>query len=110
MCREIGRALAEADEAYSVADVIQGAERGEFQVWLNGRSVLVTEVIRYPLCKALRCFAAGGRMRELLDMQTDVENWGRQHGCSRIEMCGRKGWEKVFTDARCRQVLMVKDL
>ena len=95
---------------YDADGVFDAAAQGLFQIWLNGESVLVTEVVRYPLCRVVRGFAAAGDMDELMAMQPAVEQWGREMGCARIEFCGRRGWERVFRDYRCRHVMMVKEL
>jgi hypothetical protein len=48
---------------------------------------------------ACRIWLAAGDKKELVgQVLSDIETWAKAHGCSKIELVGRKGWLRVLQD------------
>ena len=89
-------ALEYSGGTHKVEDIAEGIRRGQFQLWPGKNSVVVTEIIVYPQLKDLHYFLAGGDLDELRLMRPIIESWGKEIGCSRVSLAGRKGWERTF--------------
>ena len=93
-------ALEYSGGTHGIEDIAEGLKTGRFQLWPAENSVIVTEIIVYPRLKNLHFFLAGGDLDELRLMQPLVESWGKNMGCTRVSLAGRKGWEKTFLKDR----------
>jgi hypothetical protein len=106
-------ALEYSGGSHAVEDIADGIRRGRFQLWPGADSVIVTEIIVYPQLKDLHFFLAGGDLDELRLMQPLIESWGKDMGCSRVSLAGRRGWERTFLRDRGYEpkwFVMCKDL
>jgi hypothetical protein len=92
----VAAALEYSGGTHKVEDIAEGIRRGQFQLWPGKDSVVVTEIIVYPQLKDLHYFLAGGDLDELRLMRPIIESWGKEIGCSRVSLAGRKGWERTF--------------
>lgn len=92
----IEAALLYAKGSHTFEDVKADVEDGTMQFWPGVHSAIVTEIIAYPRYRVLNFFLAGGNRAELEVMYPLVEEWGRNNGCTRAAMLGRKGWERTF--------------
>ena len=92
----VAAALEYSGGTHKVEDIAEGIRRGQFQLWPGKNSVVVTEIIVYPQLKDLHFFLAGGDLDELRLMRPIIESWGKEIGCSRVSLAGRKGWERTF--------------
>lgn len=111
----IAAALRHAGDTHSVADVEAMIAAGRLQAWPGPASILVTELVAYPNRTDLHFFLAGGHRRELAAMTPLVLAWGKQQGCAKATLVGRKGWLRMpFLAAEGFQqsplVLMERDL
>lgn len=66
------------------------------QAWMNGDSLVITEVMQFPKTAALNVVVAVGNLDEVMALQPSLEAFGRQHGCKAMRMEGRRGWSKVL--------------
>ena len=89
-------ALEYSGGTHGIEDIAEGLKTGRFQLWPADDSVVVTEIIIYPRLKNLHFFLAGGNLDELRLMRPLIEAWGKQIGCTRVTLAGRKGWAKTF--------------
>ena len=103
-------ALDHAGNTHALDNVREMVERGEAQFWPASCSAVVTEIIEYPRCKALRFWLVGGDLAELRRIQPVIEAWGRHIGCARAEGAGRRGWERALRDYRQLAVMYTKEL
>ncbi len=78
-----------------------GAECGRFQVWSAGTKeyfyvVLFSQVVVYPAASVFQVFLAfGQKMDEMLPTVISTLEWfAKRNGCSRVEVVGRKAWER----------------
>jgi hypothetical protein len=92
----VAAALEYSGGTHKLEDIAEGIRRGQFQLWPGKNSVVVTEIIVYPQLKDLHYFLAGGDLDELRLMRPIIESWGKEIGCSRVSLAGRKGWERTF--------------
>lgn len=92
----VAAALEYSGGTHKVEDIAEGIRREQFQLWPGKNSVVVTEIIVYPQLKDLHYFLAGGDLDELRMMRPIIESWGKEIGCSRVSLAGRKGWERTF--------------
>ena len=109
----VAAALEYSGGSHAVEDIADGIRRGVFQLWPGADSVIVTEIIVYPQLKDLHFFLAGGDLDELRLMQPLIESWGKDMGCSRVSLAGRRGWERTFLRDRGYEpkwFVMCKDL
>ena len=54
-------------------------------------------VQQFPRLRVLHIFLAGGELDELLGMVPAFKSWGAFHGCSKLTLAGRQGWERVLS-------------
>lgn len=94
--KRLNKALKIAGETHTPQDLSEAVKEGRMQAWQNGQSVVVTEVVGYPQKRVLNVFLAVGTLDEVMPIQPQLEEFGRQHGCYCIRMQGRKGWTKVL--------------
>jgi hypothetical protein len=93
------RAVEATRGVYDIDSVERGLASGEFVLWLvlDGTkpiAALTTRVCEYPNGRGLALDWIGGeRMREWLPMvQTVMERYARDNGCTHLEGYGREAW------------------
>ena len=96
LAQYVKAALEYSAGTHTIEDVAQGVEGGRFQFWPGINSAVITEIIVYPRLKNLHYFLAGGDLDELKIMRPYIESWGKQNGCTRVTLAGRKGWARTF--------------
>ena len=96
-CRKwIEDALEYAGGTHNFNDIAAAVLSDRFQIWPSNNAVVVTEIVVYPQLKDLHFFLAGGNLDELKAMRPIIEAWGKEVGCTRVSLAGRKGWERTF--------------
>jgi hypothetical protein len=60
------------------------------------------------VCIIVAC--AGAEMHRWLRLLDGIETYARAEGCSAIRIMGRKGWARVLTSYRAKQIILEKDL
>lgn len=98
-------------------DFLDNLMTGNMQLWIatEDKEILmsmVTEIIKYPQKKILRVIAISGKnFKELHERFNDmIESFAIQHGCSAMELWGRKGWKKMLPDWKDSYIVFTKDL
>ena len=74
-------------------DVEKAVARQEMQAWMDGESIIITKVVKYPLITACEIFLAAGDLDtcwKIHDKQ--IVPWAKEKGCKRMQFGGRKGW------------------
>ncbi len=101
----------------SVDSVYSWLMAGKFQLWVvregnDTLAALVTEIRNYPTgLRTFNVMLLGGVFREKwLHLWPELANWARAQGCTRAELVGRKGWERVLKDWNWTMIDMEKDL
>jgi len=96
--RRIKKALKKGGDTHTFDDMVKLLTEGRLQMFENGESVCVTEILSAPQKRYLSIFLAAGNMDELKELQPRIVQFARENGCKFIQACGRMGWEKVATD------------
>lgn len=111
---ELERALAYTGGTHTLQDVRDLVEAGKLQLWIHGRSVIVTELEQYPQLRAVRFFLAAGDMHEVELLSNYVLHWAKNEmGCTRAGLIGRPGWARSFLKRdgwRATHIVMEKDI
>jgi len=99
----IERALEYDDGRYTLDHVLEQAKAQQWQIWTTGdnqiRAVVATQIRQYPKETRCRIVLAGGTDMALwLEHMSVIERWAESHGCSAIELVGRKGWMKALPE------------
>lgn len=69
---------------------------GRLQVFATGGSILLAEVQQYRLAKVLQLCYGAGALHEMEPWFEKVLEWGKEQGCTKVVMVGRRGWERTF--------------
>lgn len=94
--KQIEAALKYSGGTHLFDDVVAAVAAGDMQMWANGSTVAITEVLRYPRLQALHVFLASGNRDELFEMIDSAWTWAQQLGCTKMTLAGRKGWLKLM--------------
>lgn len=97
------RMAAGSHGAYLADDIAECVASGRMQLWLvlDGADiacVMLTEIIRYPRLKAMRCVGiVGHQPRRWMHILADVERASREcFGCGRFEALVQPGHERLL--------------
>ena len=93
--RRFEKALAQAGNTHTIADVMQRIEQNKACCWTNGDSVVVTEVLVYPRLRAVKYWVVSGKLQECAALQPDIDAWAVSEGCSVATATGRMGWLRL---------------
>lgn len=94
--RRLARALEVGGNVYQATDIMLAVEQGRMQSWTKNDSLVITELLQFPRACAVNIVLAVGALEDVMSLQPDIEEWGREHGASVMRMEGRKGWSKVL--------------
>lgn len=89
-------ALRRGGDTHSLADVADAIEAGEAQLWVDGDSVIVTEILEHPRSKTVHFWLAAGSMDGVINLSHRILDWAKGEGCTRASLTGRKGWAKAL--------------
>lgn len=81
---------------HDLADVLAELEEDRWQLWLNARTAICTQIIRYPRLKVVNAVLAAGYGKDVVAWIPAVEAWSKKLGCSRFECRGRFGWLRLL--------------
>jgi hypothetical protein len=103
MRRRLQKALDLAGNTHEIDDVVAGVRSGALQAFSSENAFVVTEIAVAPRKKWLNVFLAVGQLDEVMELQPQVEAFGREQGCEFMVMTGRKGWLKVLPEYGWRE-------
>lgn len=98
---------------HEVEDVAQSLRTGEAKLWTEGDALIITQVEDTPNMRVLIFWLAAGRLEDVLALAERCYAWGRENGCQRAAMLGRKGWAPTLTKRGWKEanlVYLTKDL
>lgn len=90
------RALDDAGNTHTPADVRAAIEADEAQLWIGEHSAGVTEVLTYPRCKVLHIWLVAGELNEIARAREALDGFARMAGCKRVSLTGRPGWQRAL--------------
>jgi hypothetical protein len=97
-------------------DVERGVREGRALLWLawDGKDILAAAVTQLDLvdgvklCTIVACGGQGfARFGPLI---RGLERYAEAEGCTRMRICGRKGWARLLPDYRIQRVIIEKEL
>jgi hypothetical protein len=97
-------------------DLRSALAAGRFFLWValvegTLKAAAVTEVAETIAGRIVCIVACGGRDRaEWLPLLKLIEDYGREKGCARMRIYGRKGWARVLPGYRVTRVILEKEL
>jgi hypothetical protein len=109
-CLEFLRPAIEIHNTHSVIDIFGLLVNDSAYLVALKNSAGILEFVEYPKYKSCRIWLAGGKMDELINIYPDIQKWAKSKGCKKIEIIGRKGWERVFKDHKKVAVVLLKEL
>jgi len=110
LAHHIEAALAYSGDTHSLLHVVDAIKDGSAQFFPLENSVIVTEVVDYPKKAVCRIWLAGGEMDELIEAEKSIVEWAKSHGCSGMEIIGRKGWERQLKDYNAASTVLIKEI
>jgi hypothetical protein len=97
-CRPYIAAALEYAPTHTIEDVEIGISNGIYVFWPASKSAAVTEIHVFPRAKHMHIFLAGGDLDELRGMVPMWQSWARFNDCSKVTLCGRRGWERALKE------------
>ena len=94
--RRLKKALAVGGNTHDPQDIAALVQEGKMQAWVNGDSLVITEVMHYPRVSVVNIVLAVGKLSEVMSLQPVIEDFARAQKCVALRMEGRKGWERVL--------------
>lgn len=93
----IEAALGYARGTHSIGSVEAGMASGQYVFWNGNKSAGITEIHQFPHAKFLHVFLAGGDLDEIRDVLIPIwRHYARRVGCTKLTLCGRRGWERAL--------------
>lgn len=89
-------ALEHAHGEYDLQSLMAKVHAGDAQLWHEGDAVIVTEVLDFPRTRVLHFWLGAGSLEDVITLQRKVNAWGKEQGCARATLHGRKGWVKAL--------------
>lgn len=94
----IVRILEDQGGLFTFEDILDGVRNGQYQIWEEGESVVVTAVRLFPRKKVLEVILAVGTLTEVYGIQPRVVAFAREQGCDMLlAAVGRDGWDAFKT-------------
>lgn len=100
----------------SVQDVVADVVLDKLQLWVcgEGEIMLLSCFVTYPQTRVFQVsWCAGEGLKYYLDdIIISMVRFAASHHIKRLEVIGRKGWEKIFAkhNFKFRQVVLVRDI
>lgn len=117
-CRPWLEPMVSASDLYDMEHVERSIESGAMQFWSGKHSIAITEILNFPLAKAVNVFAVAGEsgfaLHELFkEIEPKICAFARASKCKKIMGYGiRPEWRKVCENAGYSYLwtVMAKDI
>ena len=106
----IEAAIARGLPTHTADDVRADIDAGRQQLWCEGETAIVTEIVTFPRMKACRVVYVAGRMADVERLKPEIEGWARGEGCGFMLAGGRKGWVRTLRDYFVTAHLLAKEI
>jgi hypothetical protein len=103
MVDQLAAALALMD-THTISDVIALAQDRRAQIWDSDNTLVVTELMDFPLRKVIRWWVVAGTVEGARSMQPRIDKWALEQGATRADMIGRRGWRGVVNQEQWKHV------
>lgn len=88
---------------YTEEDLVRMLQKKDLQLWVAGDmddldilGAAITQIQEGKNMKFLDIFLVAGEGINWPEHIKELEEWGKEKGCSYIKLCGRRGWKKVL--------------
>lgn len=111
--RKIDRAIDASHGEMSRETLNAAVANNHVAMFRVGNSILATRIMTYDTgLKTLLVELAAGDLAEVLDAEELMMEIAKHNGCTRLDMVGRKGWERPLREAgwKFRHVSMMKEV
>lgn len=89
---QVRAALEQGSGVYTARDVCEALERGDWQLWHDGRSIVCTRIAEYPARRMLFVMLASGEMASVKAMWPTLKAFGVAQGCTGGKAFARPGF------------------
>lgn len=90
------KALTQAGEGHTLADLEQELSSGDALLWIGSQSAIVTTMHDGPEGRFLHVWLGCGDLGDMVSLEPGIAAYARARGCKFASMSGRGGWERVF--------------
>jgi hypothetical protein len=84
-------------DGHTVDDLLGQVASGEAQLWHRTGALIVTQIVEEGPDMVLHFWVATGELQPLIALSRELLAWGKEQGCSRASLIGRRGWERVLS-------------
>jgi hypothetical protein len=102
--RRLERALKVAGNTHTADDIMDAVSEGRMQAWVKNDSLVVSEIMTFPRKSVVNIVLAVGLLDDVLSLQQQIKDFGREYGADRMRMEGREGWGAVLPKEGWRRV------
>jgi hypothetical protein len=108
----IAHALERGGVATQIEQIESDLLRELAQLWVAPGGVAVTQITRgsHRACRTCTLVAFAGNYTRCIEYLPALEQFGRNEGCSRFVILGRKGWRRRLAGYREPYVVLEKEL
>lgn len=85
------------DDGFDIEQIYDGLCEARFQLWTCQSDRVDAAVVTAICGPAIKIIAAGGTALDIWkNWLPEVAKFGREHGCTRLEIDGRRGWLRAL--------------
>lgn len=112
LLEDLQEALHRGGDEHSLQDVADMITEGDAQLWTTPNAIIITEVLDQPQHRILHFWLAAGVLPDVVALSRQVMDWGREQGCTRSTLHGRRGWLRALRDEgwQAQGVIMGREL
>ncbi len=98
-------------KTHNKEDIWREIAEGRAQLHPLPHAAMLTTIEQYPAgLKEIKGWLAGGDLREIVAYEPVLAAWGKEIGCTRASIVGRRGWMKAMPGYFENGVILTKDL
>lgn len=97
MLVKMERALKLGLDLYNLDDIDKALKTGDMQSHTVGDTVAITRINCWPQRKAVDVVFVVGNIDEAMQLEREIEDWGKDIGADLMTAIGREGWWRLRT-------------
>lgn len=94
--QKLRKALAIANDAYTLEDILVEINEGRMQSFVEGESWVVTQIVDFPRKRYVEIVFAVGKLDQLKAIYPRLEQFAREIAADGLRAFGRPGWMRQF--------------
>lgn len=92
------KSMHHGEDTYTFDDIVNGILANRFLFFSYPEHFFLMEKVTYPQYSVFHCFLAGGSLPSILRHIPEMERLGKELGCKKLSLAGRKGWERTLME------------